>query len=178
MSQHQEEINKIFVSHGILYQPGLAKAFDNLSVGILLSQLLYWYGRGELADGWIWKTVDELEAETSLTYSQQKSAIKVCQSHGFLESKKAGLPAKRHLRLDLDKLKTTLVSISKKKELVHIFNADNMVDFISTITETTHEITPQTTTSTTPLEDNEFAENSFTGAGKNEELGEGFPNDW
>jgi len=56
----------------VAYHPNLKKITNSTTATILLCQLLYWTPKSK--DGWIWKTVDEIEEETGLTQYEQKTA--------------------------------------------------------------------------------------------------------
>ena len=59
----------------IAYYPNLKRITGSTTATILLCQLLYWTDKTK-DDGWIWKTSDELEEETGLTYNEQRTARK------------------------------------------------------------------------------------------------------
>ena len=52
------------VGRPIAYYPGLRKLTGSTNVTIFLCQFVYWTGKGDNEDGWIYKTSDEIEAET------------------------------------------------------------------------------------------------------------------
>ena len=60
----------------IAFYPGLKKITGSTNASILLCQLLYWTDKTR-DDGWIYKTADEIEEETGLTYHEQKSAREI-----------------------------------------------------------------------------------------------------
>lgn len=111
MNEDQQIIAEHFKQPGILYIAGLSIMFSSVQAGILLSQLLYWNDKGWNKNGWIYKTSDDLYFETGLKRSGQETAIKVLKRYGFLEVKLAGIPAKRHFKIDMDKLDSLLTSM-------------------------------------------------------------------
>lgn len=113
LSNHQRRISKFFPKQPIAYQPGLSLVFNSVNAGILLSQLLYWHGKGRDRDGWTYKTIDEMKAETGLTRYQQETAIRTCVEAGILDYKLAGIPAKRHFKINLNELENQLPSLKK-----------------------------------------------------------------
>ncbi len=119
--------------------------FNSISVGLLLSQMLYWHGKGSKSDGWMYKTVEELKKETGLTRSQQETAIRRCKSHGLMETKLAGIPAKRHFRLDVDMLEELLPSLKINADVVYINPPKRMAENKPTTTEITHKTTSENT---------------------------------
>lgn len=60
----------------VAYHPNLKKVTRSTTATILLDQFLYWSNktRNKDPEGWIWKTSDELQEETGLTYNEQKTA--------------------------------------------------------------------------------------------------------
>ena len=58
----------------VAYYPNLKKITDSTTSSILLCQLLYWCDKTR--DQWIWKTSDDIEEETGLTYNEQRTARK------------------------------------------------------------------------------------------------------
>lgn len=98
-SRNQDLVFSLLYEKPIAYHGGLAKVFG-VKTAVLLSQLLYWQGKGSHGD-WTYKTLEEMWEETGLSRSEQDGAIAVCKSAGFLQVKRAGVPPKRHFRLDV-----------------------------------------------------------------------------
>jgi hypothetical protein len=95
---YQKLVADILGTRPIAFNPGLAKITGSANAGLLLSQLLYWYKKGRNPE-WFYKTVDELEEETTLTKRQQRTAIKKCKKLGLIDFKRMGIPAKRHFKI-------------------------------------------------------------------------------
>ena len=70
------------------------------SAGIFLSMLFAWHGKSHDPDGWVYKTRDDIEAETGLTRRSQETARKKLRKLGLLLEDKRGVPAKCYFRLD------------------------------------------------------------------------------
>lgn len=146
MSQnHQKHINKYFPNRPILYQPGLSLVLGSVNAGVLMSQLLYWHEKGRRKDGWIYKTMDELKAETGLTRTQQETAIRICRNQGVIDYKIAGIPAKRHYKVNLEVLEKLLPSLKEKAGIVYPNPPQQFAENQQTITENTLETTPKNT---------------------------------
>ena len=87
----------------------------------MISQLLFWYGKGSRKDGYIFKTEKDFIKELGLSSAQQKLAIVKGKEYGFLEVKVKGIPGKRHYRLSYTKLaEVTILEAAKKG--VHLVN--------------------------------------------------------
>jgi hypothetical protein len=86
----------------IAFNPKLARVVGGVKAGLFLSQLLYWDNKGKSEDGWIYKTIDEMEEETALSREEQDAAIRKLKSLDIIEVTVKGVPPKRHFRLKLD----------------------------------------------------------------------------
>ncbi|MFA5416909.1 MAG: hypothetical protein WC341_00485 [Bacteroidales bacterium] len=81
----------IDVGRPVAYYPGLKKITGSTTATIFLCQLIYWKGKGELKNGGIYKTSEELETETGLTYEEQKTARRRLLNIGILSETYARL---------------------------------------------------------------------------------------
>lgn len=84
----------------------------------VISQLLYWHGKGMRKDGYIFKTEKDLIEELGLTSSQQKHLIQKGKSHGFLSVVRKGVPAKRHYSLNYTKLVEVTIQEAERRNIV------------------------------------------------------------
>lgn len=100
----------------IAYHPTYARISGGVQAGIFLTQLLYWTGRGALADGWIYKTQGEMEEETALTRREQETARRQLRACGLIEEKLAGVPATLHFRVNMERLIELLTEQSSLAE--------------------------------------------------------------
>jgi hypothetical protein len=74
------------------------------AAGIYLRQLVFWTGKKSIDPDWIYKTEEEMEAETGLQRRGQRKAREVLGSYGVLQERYRGLPRKLWYRVDLVKL--------------------------------------------------------------------------
>lgn len=97
------------------------RAFVSLGAGVtgalMLSQALYWSKRTDVEDGWFYKTMEEWEAETGLTRSEQEGARKKLVKSGVLEEKRKGVPCRLYFRVDLDALAANLGAENPKTSM-------------------------------------------------------------
>ena len=100
---HNRLFIEILSERPIAFLPLLAKVAGSASSGLFMSQLLYWWGKG-IKEGEIYKTIDEMEEETYLSRSEQDVAIRKWKELGVLEVRKAGIPPKRHFRINTEYL--------------------------------------------------------------------------
>lgn len=71
------------VGRPIAYFPGLAKRLGSTNAAILLGQFIYWHDKAQSELG-VYKSVDEIEAETGLSYKSQRTARKVLSDLGLV----------------------------------------------------------------------------------------------
>ena len=106
-------IRALLTDQPIAYHPMVAEAVGSVLAGVLLSQLLYWTPR--TPDGWLYKTREELKAETALTRWEQETARKQLRDLGVLLEERRGMPARVHFRVDLGRLVELLASHDKPR---------------------------------------------------------------
>lgn len=95
-------IMKETLSTTIAYHPILAHGLGNANAGLLLSQLLYWSGRGYGEDGWIYKTADQWQFELGLTRHELKSARELLVAAGVVLYETRGANNKGHYKVDYE----------------------------------------------------------------------------
>ena len=89
----------------VAYYPSLARALKDVKAAIFLAQLIYWTPRTRPeAEGWIFKTTNEIEMETGLVYEEQLTARKKLVKLGVLEEHYARLEHRLYFRVKGDKL--------------------------------------------------------------------------
>jgi hypothetical protein len=74
------------------------------AAGIYLRQLVFWTGKKSIDPDWIYKTEEEMEAETGLRRRGQREARNVLGRYEVLQERYGGLPRKLWYRVDLVKL--------------------------------------------------------------------------
>jgi hypothetical protein len=142
----------------VAYYPRLALAVGSVKATVFLCQLLYWEGKQESAEGWIYKTQPEIEEETGLTRREQESARKILVGLALIEEMRRGDHGKMHFRVNLDALdrlwdewrkapnvnggkRQTSMAESAKGECTDPPNANGASRHTLLYTETTTEIT-------------------------------------
>jgi hypothetical protein len=71
----------------IAFHPVLARLFGGINEAVYWQQLHYWSDKGKRPDGFIYKTKEKIEEETTLTRYQQDSVRKKLEQAGYLETK-------------------------------------------------------------------------------------------
>lgn len=97
-------VRALLKDNPIAYKPILAKALGGVTVGLWMSQLMYWSDKGSDAEGWIYKTRDDWAGETAMGPYEIVGARKRALELGVVEEKLAKVPAKLHYRICWEKL--------------------------------------------------------------------------
>jgi hypothetical protein len=92
------------VGRPVAYYPGLRRITGSTNATIFICQLVYWTGKESSGDGWIYKTSDEIEEETGLSYKEQTTAREKLIAAGLLEERYARLEHRIHFKVNLDAL--------------------------------------------------------------------------
>ena len=108
---------RIEMDRVIAFHPVLAKVFGDIATAIYVQQLYYWSDKGEREDGYIYKTIKEIEEETTLTYKQQKRIRERLAKMGVLEIKKE--PVK------VSPVYLYKLNVEKLQELISAFESKN-----------------------------------------------------
>ena len=138
----QQAIAKYFPRNGILYLPGLGIVLGSVNAGIMLSQLLFWHGKGRKKP-WTYKTTEDMYKETGLTRTQQETAIRILKTHNILEVERKGIPATRHFKINLFVLHELLPSLKKTYKLHYPNPPTYYAENGDTITKTTRKNTSE-----------------------------------
>lgn len=90
------------IGRPVAFYPSLVKALEDRNESIFICQMAYWRGKGESANGWIYKTSDEIEQETSLTYKEQTNVRNGLIKKGILKENYARSEHKMYFQIDWD----------------------------------------------------------------------------
>lgn len=138
-------IYRLLSDHPVCYHPHLAKLVGSIKGAIVLNQLLYWSDKGSLPNGWIFKTIDELQQETGLTRAEQQVGIRKCKELGVLKVKLRGIPAKRHFKLDIEYLMALIAVETENLPQYGNFDAQQFALYKQRITDNTQRETHNST---------------------------------
>ena len=91
----------------------------------LISKEEYFINNG-MTDGWFFNTESNIQKDTTLTPYQQRKALKTLKNHNIIETKRMGVPAKQHFKINEEqvvkflnnKSLTNLTTINKNKEII------------------------------------------------------------
>lgn len=90
--------------HPVAYFPKYAHVLGGVTAALFVSQLHYWYLRSKDQDGWIYRTMEQIQEETGLTKSEQRTARKVLTEAGLLTEERRRMPARFFYRIDWSQL--------------------------------------------------------------------------
>jgi hypothetical protein len=88
----------------VAYYPKLALALDSIPAALFLCQFVYWYEKGASGDGYIYKTVEQIESETGLTYEQQKRARELLKNEKLITEYNDKVKHRQYYRVELERL--------------------------------------------------------------------------
>lgn len=133
------------VGRPIAYFPKLKRITGSTTATILLCQFIYWRGKEADPEGWLYKTSDDIERETGLTYKEQKTARSALVSAGLLEEHYARLDHQMEFRLNLDEInrKWGMADGDVPESTNGSLGNDQAVQSINSITEITSETTTE-----------------------------------
>src|ERR1700722_5042148 len=103
MKRDEEDTGKYDASkHPLIKKLGRIIAFHsayadlpgcNVNAALLLSQMVHWSDKGDLADYWVYKTREEWREETRLTLREIDAARIALVNAKILYERRAGMPA-------------------------------------------------------------------------------------
>jgi len=91
----------------VAYYPGLVKHLGSVNAVLLFCQFFYWTGKETSPEG-IYKSVEDIERETGLTYREQATARKQLKSRGLLTETRKRLEHRIYYRVNTDRLDALL----------------------------------------------------------------------
>lgn len=92
------------VGRPVSYYPKMRKLTGSTNATIFFCQFFYWTGKERSGDGWIYKTSDEIEDETGLSYKEQVGAREKLVRAGLLHERYARLDHQMYFKIDMDAL--------------------------------------------------------------------------
>ncbi|WP_175725461.1 hypothetical protein [Burkholderia ambifaria] len=106
----------IDLGHPVAYYPGLVKHLGSVNAVLFFSQIFYWQDKAA-SDLGVYKTVEEIETETGMTYREQATARKQLVERGVLVETNKRLEHRVYYRIDLDRLNEILESANCGKRI-------------------------------------------------------------
>ena len=125
---------------------------ESILLADLISKEEYFIEKG-MTDGWFFNTEANIEKDTTLTPYQQRKTIKKLKEFNIIETKRIGVPAKQHFKINEEqvvkffnnKSLTKLTTINKNKEIKlnnKYFNKPTILDIKDFCLERNNNIDP------------------------------------
>jgi hypothetical protein len=139
----------------IAIYPIYIRITGSVNAGLLLSQLMYWYGA---VNGRIfYKSDSEIMEETCLSESELRTAKNKLKSMSFIDIKAKGVPARTHYFINPQELISEIRNFSSAKSTK--LKTRNQQNYNSEFNET---ITENTTENTSKTKSEMYSENEFS----------------
>ena len=116
----------------------------------LISKEEYFIANG-MTNGWFFNTEDNIEKDTTLTPYQQRNTLKKLIEQGFLETKRIGIPAKKHFKINEDQvmkllnnlslIKSTTINKNKEIRITNNNISNRREDFVSDVLSFDYDVT-------------------------------------
>lgn len=90
------------VGRPVSYYPSIARALGDVKEGVFVCQMFYWKDKGEMPDGWIYKSAEEIRKETGLSYKEQVGVRKGLKKKKLLQEHYARTEHIMYFRVDWD----------------------------------------------------------------------------
>lgn len=81
---------------------------ETILLGELASEYDYWYKKQELEDDYFYSTIENVEKNTTLSKYKQTQAMNKLKELGIIETKLKGIPAKRYIKINEDRIEEVL----------------------------------------------------------------------
>lgn len=92
------------IGRPVAFYPGLAKALGSIKQAVFVCQMAYWKDKGSDPDGWIYKTAEDIETETALTYKEQTTVRAALVEKKALQERYARTEHQMYFRVDWDRV--------------------------------------------------------------------------
>lgn len=121
------------IGRPIAYRPALARHVGGVNAAIFLCQLIYWDERADSGDLGVYKTAEEWELETGLSYREQAGARKKLRELGLLTETSQRLQHRIYYKLEHAAFDALMSSISDARDEtrespdVHFANDENAI---------------------------------------------------
>lgn len=103
------------IGRPVAFYPSLAFMCGSVNAALFLCQLIYWSGR-ERKNGQIYKSASEIEAETALSYKEQRSARRRLRELGILTDQYARLDHTTYFQINFDRVNELWEAYAQKAD--------------------------------------------------------------
>lgn len=108
------------IGRPVAFYPGLVKALGSMKQAVFICQMAYWKDKGSDPDGWIYKTAEDIETETSLTYKEQTNVRAALVEKKALQERYARTEHQMYFRVDWDVVNALWDEHLTKSNMPHI----------------------------------------------------------
>lgn len=121
------------IGRPIAYHPALARHVGGVNAAIFLCQLIYWDERADSEELGVYKTAEEWEEETGLSYREQAGARKKLRDLGLLAETNHRLQHRIYYKLDHAAFDALMASVSddrtesRESTKAHFPNDENAI---------------------------------------------------
>lgn len=84
----------------VAYYPSMARMLGDMKEAVFICQMAYWKEKGNDPDGWIYKTSEEIDKETALSYKEQTGVRDGLKEKGLLQERYARTEHKMYFRVN------------------------------------------------------------------------------
>ena len=117
----------------VAYYPGLVKYLGSVNAVLMFCQFFYLSGKESSSLG-IYKSVEEIETETGLSYREQVTARKQLASRGVLIETHKRLEHKIYFRIDADRLDEIITGNSVNSRKAQLGKAETVARELRIVT--------------------------------------------
>ncbi|MFT4020052.1 MAG: hypothetical protein QM666_00880 [Acinetobacter sp.] len=115
------------LGRAIAYFPQIGLHLGNPLAGIFLSQLMYWHDKTEHELG-VYKTSEEWQQETGMSYSQQRTARTLLKNLGILTETEKRLEHKIYFKLNIETFDQWFENCINPKETTEVIENNQIID--------------------------------------------------
>jgi hypothetical protein len=112
-----EEVNRASLLHAIgrpiAFHPGLVPVLGSVNAVLFFGQIFYWQDKTDCPIG-VYKSSEEIQQETGLTYREQSNAREKLRDCGVLIETEKRLEHRIYFRIDFDALDALLANCEKR----------------------------------------------------------------
>ena len=110
---HRQKVKDMLPNRVVAYSPDLARAVGGATTGLFLSQLLFLSDKGHNAEGWVYKSEQEMGRETGLTKREQQTARRKLLALGVIAIMRGGWKNTYHFKVIWEKLYQLIAGIQQ-----------------------------------------------------------------
>ena len=104
--------NYVVVNRDLIKELGVKTA---LMFSELCSEYNYFEQQDKLEDGWFYSTIENVTNRIGLSNYEQSTAIKALEKEGLIKCEVKGIPATRHIFIDLKKVENKFLKNLKTR---------------------------------------------------------------